>query len=379
MASSSVRKSSQLVAGVGVVLAMTGCPENPDAITEHVATVMDFPVAPFGGFAISLPKGTLTVARRVAAPGGGLWPDSLVLVVQNVEELASAQYQLWLMSEETNQIVPAQGRYEKIKIIQELDPITGEVISQRDSLVEVVTGTSTFAGQSGLFKHRMIVSNALGAGGAADTIGFYTHAVLTVETNTTDGVPSNSQPLWFRYTNQRGTPTDYRDDTSASGGLLFGTFALVGDRRIVSSMGGADGLGGILGREVSADVFDLPLPPVGYFYEGWVVGPVGDTVSTGPLTSPPPESVSLIDADVGRPHPVVVPGLGIRQTNARVALSSASDIVDCPPDPEQACIVKLDAFFVTLEPKLGVSSIGPTLGLVGPFPVERILARRGTE
>jgi hypothetical protein len=370
------RVSRKWVAGglaLGLAGSTLGCPEAADVIVEQVGpTVFDFPVAPVP-MGPGLPGGTLTIARTAAAPGGGLWVDSLVLTFRNVEELSGAVYKVWLMSEETGNRVPAVGTYERIQVIQQLDPVTGEVISETEQVDSSAAGSSSFVGRSGLWRHRLRLSNATMPGGAADTIGFYTHAVVSIESDPAASAPSSVQPIWFRYVNQRGTPTNYADDVRSSGSFLFGTFVLQGTSRTFASVGGADGLGGIRGREISADVFDLPIPPLGYYYAGWVTGPAG-VVAMGPLTSPLPDRVSLFDADVSSPHPVVVPERGIRQANAFVEVGSPSEIVDCTSTP---CSVGLNVFFVTLEPKVGVPAMGPTPALAGPFPIERITRRGG--
>lgn len=325
-----------------------------------------------------------TIAELINAPGGAGRPDSVTLTIQGLDSLAgSARWQLWLANRDREPVtmIPGVGTYEKIQIIQELDPVTGEVISERDSVVRTDLATSTFEGQGGLFKHRITLTDADAT--ATDSVGFFTDAFLTVEATPGGVTPSEARAVWFNYTDQGGTPDNFFDDVSQSGTLLFGTFNLSSPSlsRTVSADNfvQAQGLGGILGSAVSVDVFNLAIPPVGFYYEGWLTGPEGNVVSMGPLRSPPPESVSLIDADVSEPHEVVVPGVGIRHANAFIELASPSDIVDCPADPAQPCTVNLSTFFVTLEPKESAATKGPSDLVAGVFPLERIFQRRGTE
>lgn len=371
-----------IVEGTGT--AVDPVPAGAHVMRFQVGVDIDASGVPINNGLAPLAAAAADTAALIAAPGGAGRPDSLTFVFQNLDALAgTARWQLWLANRDRSPVTfaSASGTYERIQIIQELDPVTGEVVSQRDSVVETIPGTSTFVGQGGLFKHRMIVSDA--GAGAADSVGLYTDAILTVELQPGGSTPSLARGLFFRYTNQAGTPDNYFDDVSTGGTLAFGSFdpANPSQARVLAptNFAQAQGLGGILGSEVSVDVFNLPIPPVGYYYEGWLLGPGGDSISMGPLRAPPPDTVSLIDADVSQPHPVVVLGVGIRQANAFVSLSSPTDIVDCPTDPAQPCTVNLSTFFVTLEPKGSAATKGPTNLVAGAFPLERIQRRRGTQ
>lgn len=371
-----------VVEGTGT--ALDPVPPGARVMRFQVGVDIDGSGVPINNGLAPLPAAAADTVALIAAPGGAGRPDSISLTLEGLDSLAgSSRWQLWLANRDRSPVtmVPAVGTYEKIQILQELNPVTGEVISERDSVVATVPGTSTFEGRGGLFKHRIVLSDAAAA--ATDTVGFFTDAFLTIESAPGGATPSDARVLWFHYTDQGGTPDNFFDDASQSGALLFGTFnpTSPAQSRTVTATNfvEAQGLGGILGGEVSVDVFNLPIPPVGYYYEGWLTGPGGNAVQMGPLRSPRPDAVSLIDADISQPHEVVVPGVGIRQANAFVQLASPSDIVDCPTDPAQACTVNLSTFFVTLEPKGSAAIKAPTDLVLGSFPLERILRRRGTE
>lgn len=317
----------------------------------------------------------LTIPQLIAAPGGAGRPDSITVTFQNLESLAGGQWQLWLSNRDESPvtIIPAVGTYEKIQIIREVDPITGEIISERDEIIETVPGTSGFTGEAGLIKHRIVLSDA--GRGATDSVGFFTDAFLTLEPQAGATVPSAARVLWFQYTDQKGTPKNFFDDASKSGALLFGTFdpenpaksRAFGSKDLAQSAG----LGGVRDEEVSVEIRNLPRPPVGTFYEGWLVGPDGNAVSMGPITGLPPDTINFFDADVD-PPPLGVTATGIRFANARILLSSPADILSREGDQ---FVVRLDRFFLTLEPKIGAPTKSPTEVMLGPLPIARMTER----
>lgn len=353
----------------------TDAADNPQALRIQIA--QDF-LAGTGatvnnGYG-SFPR-PFTIRQLIDAPGGAGRPDSISITFTNLDALGSGKWQLWLSNRDKSPVpvTPAVGTYQKIQIIRELDPITGEVLSERDEIVETVENTSTFTGEAGLIKHRMLVGDA--GKGATDSVGFFTDAFLTLEPQPGGAAPSPARVLWFQYTDQNETPENFFDDASAGGKLLFGTFDPENPARsrafAARDMAQSSGLGGVRDEEVSVDLRNLPRPPAGMFYEGWLLGPDGAAVSMGSITGLPPDTVSLFDADADPPPPGVT-ATGIRFANARVLLSSPADILAQEGDQ---FVAKLDQFVLSLEPKIGAATRGPTTVMLGPLPIPRMTER----
>ncbi len=204
------------------------------------------------------------------------------------------------------------------------------------------------------------------------SVGNFTDVFFTIESGTGAETPSNVTAIWAQYTDQGGTPLDFGDDESADATSLFGTFnaADAAASRIFSEADvvQSSGMGGVRDGEVSIDVRNLPLPPVGFYYEGWLVGPNGNAVSMGPITTLPPDTVSLFDADINQSLPGVT-STGIRFANLRVLLDPDA-IVDSDGE------VALSRFVLTLEAKVGVAEKADTDLEEGLLPTAAILERR---
>ncbi len=114
----------------------------------------------------------------------------------------------------------------------------------------------------------------------------------------------------------------------------------------------------------------VPLPPIGFYYEGWLVGPDGNTVSMGPLTTVPPDTTTLFDMDVDQSLPAVTE-TGIRFANVQTDID-LTDIVDADGN------ALLSSFFLTLEPKLGQPGVAKALTelQIGSLPIATIIERR---
>ncbi len=306
------------------------------------------------------PTAALTAAEVLAAPGGAGRPDSLSVTFNNLEALVGgAVYEAWLVNPGTGSTALATGTYNLIKIVAERDPVTGEITSTSDSLVSSTPGVSSFVGgnEEDGFRHQLILSDATLAGGAEDTVGLQTHLVLTIASASGGGTPADSRPLWLNYTDQNSTPDDLFDDSfNFSGATSFGNFDIAdaAGSRIYNGEGG--GLGGFRGDILSVDLEAMSRPPLGYEYAGWLVRLDGSAFRLPDITGPPPELVSLVDADLD-----VVDGLvtetGILEANFRVvARESGIDFKN------------FRAFVVTVEPKAGDPARGPIQAQAGAIP-----------
>ena len=338
--------------------------------------------------AAPFPPAPLTLQELIAAPGGAGAPDSISIEVFNAEALASGSaWAVWLMNIDLGTMTAATGTYQEVAIVREIDPITGEIISQVDSVLSTTTDTHTFAG--GLradvggtpqeLKHVMAIGDASLGGG--DSPGNYTYVVVSLEASASASAPSDAQTLWFQYTDQSGTPPDFSDDLFlAPGTLAFGTFDSADPTLSTTfgpgNMAQATGLGGLAdtpeGIFFNAEITNLPLPPVGWYYEGWLTNPVtGIRFSLGSIAALPPDTTSLFDADIDQDLPSVTP-TGIR-------FSCVCTVVD--PDEiltgaGDELTARLTSFFLTLEPKDGGDPKNIADVEVGNIPVGAIISRR---
>lgn len=342
----------------GMALVLAGCPEDAADITEFASDPSwNFPVAS----SYLAPTGPFTV-DRLAPLDGGERPDSLSVTYTGLEELVGgAVYEAWLVNPGTGASIPAVGTYNLIQIVPEFDPITGVVVATHDSLIEeaTVTGTASFAGgfQEYGFRHRLTVSDGTLPGGAEDTVGFYTHLVLTLTSSAGGTALPSTRAFWFHYTDQNDTPDDYADDSFwMSGSTSFGNFDATDPTLSRPYSGQGQGTGGFREDELVVEMLRLSRPPVGYQLVGWLIDKDGAVYRLPDVTGPPPERLSLVNADV-EDVPELTTRNGILEANFR-ALEGTLGVVWSD----------MRIFLLTLEPKLGNTGIGPILVQVGAVP-----------
>ncbi len=97
----------------------------------------------------------------------------------------------------------------------------------------------------------------------------------------------------------------------------------------------------------------------------------GETLNMGPLTTLPPDTVTLFDADIDQSMPEVT-STGIRFANAFLELSSPRQLV---AGSGETLRVSFPTFFLTLEAKLGTTSKNVANVETGSLPVEAIVTR----
>ncbi|GEM_PF-404550 len=301
----------------------------------------------------------------------------------NMEPLAgSARWQGWLVNREVgaSSAIPATGTYERVAIVREYDPVTGEILSEADSVLESTPQTAVFVGELSAqvegneqeVKHRLVVTDV--SLGGADSVGFFTDVVVSLEPGGAATTPSDATLAWFQYTDQNGTPTDFSDDVVFEGDVSFGTFDATdpASSRLVTvtDFMQSRGLGGVRENEVTIEITNLPLPPIGYYYEGWLVGPNGNAVSLGPIKGLAPDTVSLFDADINQDLPSVT-ATGIRFASVSAILDSEAIVSQLGED----FTVNLTTFYLTLEPKVGAAAKNIADLEVGSLPIETIIGR----
>ena len=339
---------------------MAPVPTGAHVMRFQVGVDIDASGAPVSNGLAPLPIAAATPDELLLAPGGAGKPDSLDVTFNNLEALAGgAVYESWLVNPLTGGMVLASGTYNRIKIIAERDPITGDIVSTRDSVVETIAGASSFVGgnQEDGFRHQLVISdNSLG-GGPSESVGLHTDLVLTVASSPGGTTPSEARPLWITYTDQNGTPNDPFDDLFLSPGVTsFGNFNVMDASLSRTYSGEGLGLGGVREDVLSVDLTRLSRPPVGYQVVGWLVREDGTAFRLPDITGPLPDAVSLVDADVEAPEGLVTAN-GILDANFRVVATEAgiqfSDFI---------------TFLVTLEPKLGDPGLGPIPVQIGALP-----------
>lgn len=275
----------------------------------------------------------------------------VTLTARNLALLTSSVYKVWLLNDETGALVSPLAR------ITVLEP-DGE-----GGLVEVETGedANTFAGGSER-TFRVEIDDAAVAAGGGETVGAYTHAFLSIESAVENDAPAESQPVWSRYTDMNGDPDDpFGFELIQTSNLAFGTFHLAEDPE--PWIPGGFGTASFLGEEVGeSDTFrarfrNLPLPPVGYFYEGYLLAEEGEALSTGALKSIPQEGfISLRDVDVDPSLSTAVrPDLIIEAAD----LASMSEV----GMPAYA----FEEYRLMLRPKAS-GETGPTVAISGVVP-----------
>lgn len=328
--------------------------------------------------------GALPADELSQGPGFlGARPDSLTVVYNQLEELAGgAEYQPFFVNPENGgTFAPVVGTYEKVKILAERDPITGEVIATRDSVVETTTGVSSFVGgnqadEAGVgYRHRMIISDNTLSGGASDSIGFYTHLVLTIADSPNLANLPDSKPWFFRYTDQNGTPGDYSDDSFIlDGPTTFGSLNMADPDASRAYSGEGQGASGFREDEFIAEMTRLSRPPVGFELVGWLVDVNGDEYRLENMSGPPPERVDLSNVDE-EDIPGITTDNGVLEAYFRGFQGDLSGATwydpsppsaSCPagevanPDRPESGLIGSDLrlFFITLEAKNGAPGMG---------------------
>lgn len=310
------------------------------------------------GFA-PFPDGPGAPDDLLAAPGGAnaqLAPTAVSFSVGNLSPL-NGVYQLWLFNEEDGSVASPTGDI----TITNVDEMGMEVVVS--------------SGMSNAFNptdRTDAVSVALDDATAGVALGDFTHVFLSIESSAA-GSPAAAQPLWAQYLDMEGMPGNSAAWTFIEEfDLPFGTFELGDDPRVFALSGFGEGAfaGSTLGV---SDLFvarfrNLTIPPVGYYYEGFIRrledGEVASEVSTGDLTTDLIEgTVSLRDVDVDQSiSPSISPTLIVISANR----ATLEDVGGAP-------FYSFDDYILRLRPKIATGNNGiPALtGLVPETVTER--------
>lgn len=326
------RRRGQGVLALAAVLALTAAAcdsDREDLVSPYGGAILRFNIS--SDLTTGFPGGTFAAA---AGEAGTI--DTIKLTVRNLAAL-NGVYQVWVLNS-TGQVASPVGDWVAMEPDAGGDPV--QVGSGQGRSFNAGTGrTITFTTNSAL---------------AGMDLSQTTHVFVSIESSEASA-PSTAQPLWGQHAGADGAP--------ASGNLSFGTFDL-GEEPVAFSGSAAFGEGAFAALESDkADLFrarlrNLPLPPVGYFYEGYLRTEDGATeISTGELTTEYAEGFrSLRDVDVDRTlsnqiAPTRIIESAIRATVADVGREFAA----------------FDQFVLKLRPKSSTES-GPTVLIGGGVP-----------
>ena len=333
------------IAVLGACLALTAACE-----TDR-ATVTD-PIGPRILQGRLVPDGRNLPGGAVAFNDGG---DSLVITITGVEELATGAYHVWLgntADDAFTDVVPAVG---SLSITTADTTFDDQGDPQATLTTEDRAGVSTFKEGGANVTMRMAVPLT------AD-VEARTRVLVTIEATDNASAPTMTgpRPLFADLTDL------YAGDVGEQA-LSFGTFNPKGDgdsSYVFVATG--RGFANFIENMNVLTVADTALmrPPVGYYYATSLIGrnetgQPTDTLVIGEQTAPAPDrDVSLRNADVEVPHPVVIaaPQPQIRAAANRLQATGTSPFAG------------FNEVVVHLETKQGIAAVAPTYVLVAPVP-----------
>ena len=302
------------------------------------------------------PTEAATDAELLAGPGGFGRASEVNLTATNLTPL-SGVYQVWLLNQETGDLLSPTG---DITITNEDDMGMEVIVSQSSG--------NTFNPTDPTDQVTFVTSDAI----QGSPIGNFTHIFVSIE-GAAAGTPSAAQPLWGQFTDMAGMPEAPLAWTFIDAfAMPFGTFDLAA-APVPFAVAGF-GQGAFTGTELgTADLFrarfrNLTLPPVGYYYEGFMRriedGEVVVDVSTGDLTTEFAEGfASLRDVDVDRSISTQLSPTSIIESANRATLGEVGSPFET-----------FDDFLLRLRPKLAATATSGAIALQGTLP-ETLKAR----
>ncbi len=276
-------------------------------------------------------------------------PSRIAFEIRDLEPLAGGTpYEVWLLNPETGNSVPATANYFTIETIIVTDPLGQQTEVDVPSADTVRTATFVGVPESNV-RHAFIVSNGTLAGVA--TLGEFTHVVVPSPGSSGTAAPV----MWAQFLEQSGTPADPADDIFIiTDDMKLGALDLAdpAGSRTFRESGSGDGL--IWENQLGLEFRRLRRPPPGYVYELWLVDESGNASSIGSITGPKPGYEDIDDADTVVHDPFM--------TETEIVL--AAKLVQLTGiDLSQYAEIRL-----TLEPRVGMATLGPTTILSGALP-----------
>ena len=263
----------------------------------------------------NLPSVVLTYRRPAGTPQVPPVDSSVTITLGGLDSLTTRVYQVWLAdlnadSSALINVVKATGELRAIRTDSTVNA-EGDIVTTASSQLISAAGSSFTNGGPAT---RVVLRVTRASSG---TDAFMRGIVLvTIEENASATAPGSIRPLWARRSSRGDEtaevipgPITIAAISTANG--RFGNFAPkpANEYRFVPV---GRGRGDILGSVLTLDDSSLARPPVGYYYSAAVVqrdsasnSPM-DTLDLGAQTAPyPRRGVSLFDADIGTPDPVV--------------------------------------------------------------------------
>ena len=298
----------------------------------------------------------ISYSTALALPSTFGEPDSVTITLNNVEELATGVYKVWLVNPTTNASAPATGKW--VRVVG-----TDTVASS--------TGTSTFDGGPGSIIFTTDAYSAIGQPDVSDSLSVL---LVSIEQDAGASSPSLSQPLWttvikkvggtvggaiqfgeFTLGDDSRGPELFRPQGTMSGGVIGDTVVILVDTTIngaATKIRAAQ----FVGDRVEVRFSGLMRPPLGYRYNAYLCGsddgscsPTNTTTEffdIGGLTSP--SGLSLDNAD-SAPNDGNLSATRIVTAFASASVSGAQTLCD------------FDRFRLVLEP---IAGGGPPLAHV---------------
>lgn len=352
-----LRNRAAFAALATTVLAVGACRDDRASVTEPFGpTSFDARLiaAPLG-----VPNGDVTMADAGETSVGGSTFGSTTRVFRfaSLDSLVGTNVYQVFLGVEGGTLRPAVGELTVVRTDTTFDA-AGD--PQANETITTQNGVSSFQnGGSNVTVYLSVSSSEFGE----DDFDSADLALVTIEANAGATTPtlSGPRPLWARL-----------NDTDT---FSFGTYDPDPTKEMVFVPVGR-GIARFRGSVLTVDDSALMRPPVGYYYETHVVarnaGAVDEagSLNLGPQTAPfPRRAVSLIDADVSIPDPVVIERPAqIRAASARLVTDSlagrGSQNADCR-------FAGLAEIYVTLEAKAGRSAVrSPTIVLQGTTPAQ---------
>ena len=285
-----------------------------------------------------------------AGPGVAVKAGELTMAWTNLARLDNAVYQVWVYNEETGDMKSPSG-----------DWTATDAAGDPAGSATAVQSFNTQGDWDNVFV-------------TSDGIGDYTHVFLSI-TAAPATAPTTVQPVWAQYTDMAGAPGDpFQWTLNLAAPMEFGTFG-TGAPVVWTSQG--NGEGGFWGTACNPDDQDhctgptdvlevifrnLQVPPVGYYYEAYLINDSGEPVTAGMLLSKATastSSVSLFDIDTDET-------LQSEYTNGQdiIIWSQTNTTLE---DLGGQSFYNMLEYRLQLIPKSGVD-IGPTTALGGETP-----------
>lgn len=228
------------------------------------------------------------------APGA----SDIDLTLENLGPLAGgASYQVWLFDEVEGETVRVPVTYVALRPdtvgTDDLgEPIVEFVPEGEPQTVQSFPGSRT--------RKHSIAFNAADLQAAGIVLRSFTHVVVTVSEGGDASPVDSPAPVWFRFTDQQGTRTDFFDnEINRAGTARFGFIPELAGRGAGWELFGGGSVEFLHTEALGVRLSRLARPPLGYYYAVWLENEeTGQTRNLGPITTPAPEYSSLRDADI---------------------------------------------------------------------------------